>query len=111
VLIETIRKTPIKSTAMSDEDDADEEATPAVQLGDGRTVAGAPIARVAARLAWPQTKSDILEKFGETDIRTPDGPQSLATILESVEDTYFDRRQTFVSAVRDVVGREPIATE
>jgi len=110
-MIETIRKTPIKSTAMSDEDDADEEATPTVQLGDGRTVEGAPIARIAARLAWPQTKSDILEKFGETDIRTPDGPQSLATILESVEDTYFDRRQTFVSAVRDVVGREPIATE
>jgi len=97
---------------MSDEDDADEEeATPTVQLGDGRSVEGAPIARVAARLAWPQTKSDVLEKFGETDIRTPDGPESLATILDSVEDTYFDRRQTFVSAVRDVVGHEPVATE
>ena len=96
---------------MSDEDDADEEATPTVQLGDGRAVEGAPIARVAARLTWPQTKSDILEKFGDTDIRTPDGPQSLATILESVEDTYFDRRQTFVTAVRDVVGHEPVATK
>ena len=109
-MIETIRNTPAEPTLMSDED-ADEEATPAVQLGDGRAVEGAPIARVAARLTWPQTKSDILEKFGETDIRTPDGPQSLATILESVEDTYFDRRQTFVAAVRDVVGREPVATE
>ncbi|RJX44516.1 hypothetical protein DM826_02585 [Halonotius aquaticus] len=97
---------------MSDDDDTgDEEATPTVQLGDGRAVEGAPIARVAARLTWPQTKSDILEKFGDTDIRTPDGPESLATILESVEDTYFDRRQTFVAAVRDVVGREPVATE
>jgi len=112
IVIETIRKTPIKFTPMSDEDDADEEeATPTVQLGDGRSVEGAPIARVAARLAWPQTKSDVLEKFGETDIRTPDGPESLATILDSVEDTYFDRRQTFVSAVRDVVGHEPVATE
>jgi len=96
---------------MSDGDDSDDESTPTVQLGDGRAVEGAPIARVAARLAWPQTKSDILEKFGDTDIRTPDGPESLATILESVEDTYFDRRQTFVAAVRDVVGREPVATE
>jgi len=96
---------------MSDGDDSDDESTPTVQLGDGRAVEGAPIARVAARLAWPQRKSDILEKFGDTDIRTPDGPQSLATILESVDDTYFDRRQTFVAAVRDVIGREPVATE
>jgi len=95
---------------MSD-DDADDEETPTVQLGDGRAVEGAPIARVAARLTWPQRKSDILEKFGDTEIRTPDGPESLSTILESVEDTYFDRRQTFVAAVRDVVGREPVATE
>ena len=96
---------------MSDEDDADEEATPTVQLGDGRAVEGAPIARIAARLTWPQTKSDILEKFGDTDIRTPDGPESLSTILESIDITYFDRRQTFISAVRDVIGREPVATE
>ena len=95
---------------MSD-DDADNEETPTVQLGDGRAVEGAPIARVAARLTWPQRKSDILEKFGDTEVRTPDGPESLSTILESVEDTYFDRRQTFVAAVRDVVGREPVATE
>ena len=95
---------------MSD-DDADDEETPTVQLGDGRAVEGAPIARVAARLTWPQRKSDILEKFGDTEIRTPDGPESVSTILESVEDTYFDRRQTFVAAVRDVVGREPVATE
>lgn len=110
-MIETIRNTPAEPTPMSDEDDADEEATPTVQLGDGRAVEGAPIARVAARLTWPQTKSDILEKFGDTDIRTPDGPESLATILESVDITYFDRRQTFVAAVRDVIGREPVATE
>jgi hypothetical protein len=109
--IETIRNTPVERTVMSDGDDSDDESTPTVQLGDGRAVEGAPIARVAARLAWPQRKSDILEKFGDTDIRTPDGPQSLATILESVDDTYFDRRQTFVAAVRDVIGREPVATE
>lgn len=93
---------------MSDEE-ADE--APTVQLGDGRAVEGAPVARIAARLTWPQTHSDIVEKFGDTDIRTPDGPESLETVLESVETTYFDRRQTFVNAVFDVIGREPVATE
>ncbi len=88
----------------------DDESTPTVQLGDGRAVEGAPIARIASRLTWPQTKSDIVEKFGETEIRTPDGPEPLADVLDSVETTYFDRRQTFVNAVFDVIGHEPVAT-
>jgi hypothetical protein len=94
----------------ADDEEADSEP-PAVQLGDGPDVEGAPIARVAARLTWPQTHSDIVEKVGETEIRTPDGPESLATVLEAVEISYFDRRQTFVNAVFDVIGREPVATE
>ena len=88
----------------------DEESTPTVQLGDGRAVEGAPVARIASRLTWPQTKSDIIEKFGETEIRTPDGPEPLADVLESVDITYFDRRQTFINAVFETVGREPVAT-
>lgn len=88
----------------------DEESTPTVQLGDGRAVDGVPVARIASRLTWPQKQSDILEKFGETEVRTPDGPEPLADVLESVETTYFDRRQTFVNAVFDVIGREPVAT-
>ena len=88
----------------------DEESTPTVQLGDGRAVEGAPIARIAARLTWPQTKSDIIEKLGDTEIRTPDGPEPLADVLALIDITYFDRRQTFVNAVFDVVGREPVAT-
>lgn len=88
----------------------DEESTPTVQLGDGRAVEGAPVARIASRLTWPQTKSDIIEKFGETEIRTPDGPEPLADVLESVDVTYFDRRQTFINAVFETVGREPVAT-
>lgn len=92
-------------------DDEEAESEPAVQLGDGRAVEGAPVARIASRLTWPQTHSDIVEKFGETEIRTPEGPESLAAVLESVEITYFDRRQTFINAVFDVVGREPVATE
>ena len=88
----------------------DEESTPTVQLGDGRAVEGAPIARIAARLTWPQTKSDIIEKLGDTKIRTPDGPEPLADVLASIDITYFDRRQTFVNAVFEVIGREPVAT-
>ena len=94
---------------MADDDEADAE--PTVQLGDGRAVDGAPIARVAARLTWPQTHSDIVDKVGETEIRTPDGPQRLDELLEPVETSYFDRRQTFVEAVFEEIGREPVATE
>lgn len=93
---------------MSDDEEADSE--PTVQLGDGPAVEGAPIARVAARLTWPQTHSDIVEKVGDTDIRTPDGPESVEAVLDSIETTYFDRRQTFVNAVFDEIGREPVAT-
>jgi len=92
-------------------DDEEAESEPAVQLGEGRSVEGVPVARIASRLTWPQTHSDIIEKFGPTEIRTPDGPESLETVLESVETTYFDRRQTFVNAVFDVIGREPVATK
>ena len=94
---------------MSDDEEADSE--PTVHLGEGRAVEGAPVPRVAARLTWPQKRSDIIEKFGDTEIRTPDGPETLETILESVDQTYFDRRQTFVNAVYDVIGREPVATK
>ncbi len=93
---------------MSDEETDD---TPVVPLGDGRDVEGVPVARIAARLTWPQKHSAIVEKFGDTDIRTPDGPQSLESVLESVEISYFDRRQTFTNAVFDVIGREPVATK
>ena len=94
---------------MSDDEEADAE--PTVHLGDGRAVEGAPVARVAARLTWPQTHSDIVEKVGATEIRTPDGPETVASVLDSVDTTYFDRRQTFVNSVFDVIGREPVATE
>lgn len=95
---------------MSDEDSA-EEAEPAVELGDGPDVAGAPLARVASRLTWPQTKSDIEAKEGDVEIRTPDGPQTISSLLEDVDDTYFDSRQTFVERIESVAGRGPVATE
>ncbi|KAB1189174.1 MULTISPECIES: DUF5789 family protein [Haloferax] len=92
---------------------ADEEAdeAPAVELGEGESVEGAPLARVASRLTWPQEKSSILKKEGDAVIRTPSGPQTLEDVLADVDETYFDTRQTFVNDVQDVVGRGPVATE
>jgi hypothetical protein len=92
---------------------ADEEAddAPVVELGEGEAVEGAPLARVASRLTWPQEKSSILKKEGDAVIRTPSGPQTLEDVLEDVDETYFDTRQTFVNDVQDVVGRGPVATE
>ncbi|WP_410765441.1 DUF5789 family protein [Haloferax sp. DFSO60] len=92
---------------------ADEEAdeAPAVELGEGESVEGAPLARVASRLTWPQEKSSILNKEGDAVVRTPAGPQTLEAVLESVDETYFDTRQTFMNDCLDVIGREPVQTE
>ena len=90
------------------DDDAEEEEEPAVELGKGAHVEGAPLARIASRLTWPQEKSRVVAKEGDAVVRTPDGPRELADVLESVEVTYFDSRQTFVRAVREVVGTGPV---
>jgi len=91
--------------------EADEEEAPAVELGEGATVEGAPLARVASRLTWPQERSEIVRKEGDAKIRTPDGPQSLGSLLEATDVTYFATRQAFLEAVRGVVGPWPIPTE
>ncbi|HKJ58140.1 MAG TPA: DUF5789 family protein [Halobacteriales archaeon] len=98
---------------MSEEGNGDEEAeeAPAVELGEGATVEGAPLARVASRLTWPQERSEIVRKEGDAEIRTPDGPQSLESLLEATDVTYFATRQAFLEAVRGVVGPGPIPTE
>ena len=91
-------------------DDTDEDAEPAVELGEGEPVEGAPLARVASRLTWPQEASRVREKEGDATIRTPDGPRSLDSILDAVDETYFDTRQTFLSTVRSEIGTGPIPT-
>jgi len=95
---------------MSDDESEDAEE-PAVELGDGADVAGAPLARVSARLTWGIEHSTIVDREGDTTIRTPDGPQELATVLEDVDVPYFADRQEFESAVRDAIGTGPIPTE
>jgi hypothetical protein len=94
---------------MSEDEESDNEE-PAVKLGEHDPVEGAPVARIVSRLTWPQTKSDVIEQEGESVVRTPDGPQVLEEILDPVETTYFDTRQTFRDAVENVIGTGPIPT-
>lgn len=101
-----------KPPGMADEE-ADEEADegPVVELGEETPVEGQPLARVAARLTWPHEMSRIVDQEGDSVIRTPSGPQRLADVLESVDDTYVDSRKSFVRLVRGVVGDGPVETE
>ncbi len=95
---------------MADEEDGEEDAEPAVELGEREPVEGAPVARVASRLTWPQEASRIESKEGDSVIRTPEGPRTLSDVLDASDRTYFDSRQTFVEEVRDVVGTGPVRT-
>ncbi|WP_232700988.1 DUF5789 family protein [Halobacterium wangiae] len=95
---------------MADENDEEEDA-PAVELGDGESVEGAPIARVASRLTWALQKSEIVRREGDTTIRTPDGPQTVESVLADVDITYFETRREFVQALEDAVGTGPVQTE
>ena len=91
-------------------DNDEEEEAPAVELGEGEAVEGAPLARIASRLTWGIQKSEVIRKEGKETIRTPDGPQTLADVLEDVEETYFATRQEFTNAVREVIGYDPVPT-
>jgi hypothetical protein len=92
---------------------ADEEADegPVVELGEETPVEGQPIARVASRLTWPKEASWIARKEGDSVVRTPSGPQTLSDVLEGVDETYFDTRQTFIAEVQSVIGTGPVETE
>ena len=93
---------------MSDDEETEEE--PAVELGEGDPVEGAPLARVASRLHYAIERSEVVRREGDTTIRTPDGPRELANVLEETDEVYFDTRQAFVDAVREVVGTGPVPT-
>ena len=91
-------------------EDESEDEGPAVALGDGEPVEGAPLAQVSARLMWGAKKSYVQQREGDTTIRTPDGPRELADVLEDVDETYFERRQEFEAAVRETIGTGPVPT-
>lgn len=94
---------------MSDEDEAEEEA-PLVELGERTPVEGAPLARVASRLHWPIQRSEIRRKEGETVVRTPEGPERIGQLLDGTDIAYFESRQEFVDACREVAGTGPVPT-
>ncbi|MDL5361916.1 DUF5789 family protein [Halalkalicoccus sp. NIPERK01] len=97
---------------MSDEDqeEAEEEEAPLVDLGEGVPVEGAPIARVASRLHWPVQRSEIRRKEGETVVRTTRGPKSVGELLDGTDVTYFESRQEFLDACRAVTETGPVPT-
>jgi len=92
---------------MADDEESEE---PAITLGEGALVEGAPLARVTARLMWGIEKSAIVEREGETVLRTPDGPRELGDVLAEVDQPYFATRQEFVDAVEGVIGTGPVPT-
>ena len=92
---------------MSDDEEAEE---PAVELGEGADVKGAPLARVSHRLHYGIEHSEVVRREGDTVIRTPDGPRELGDVLEAVDATYFATRNAFEAAVRGVIGAGPVPT-
>jgi len=95
---------------MADNGD-DAEGDLAVELGEDDPVEGAPLARVASRLTWPIGASEIERKEGSVEIRTPEGTRPVADLLAEIDVTYFERRQEFVDAAREVAGVGPVVTE
>lgn len=95
---------------MADDNGEDEEG-PVVELGEGESVEGAPLARVAERFDWAQQKSEVARREGDTLIRTPDGAQTLADILEDVDESYFATQNEFIDAVQAVIGTGPVQNE
>jgi hypothetical protein len=95
---------------MAEDTDEEEPEEPAVELGDGPDVGGAPLARVASRLTWGLERSEVRRKEGDAEIRTADGPRALGDVLDEVDVPYFESRTEFERAVREVVGVGPVAT-
>ena len=91
---------------MSDEDEETEE--PAVELGEGPAVEGAPLTRVTHRLHYGIAHSEVVRREGDAVIRTPDGPRELGDVLAEVDETYYDTREALENAVESVVGTGPV---
>jgi hypothetical protein len=96
---------------MSDEDEETEEEAPAVELGEGADVEGAPLARVSHRLHYGIEHSEVVRREGDTVIRTPEGPRELGDVLEETDETYFETRNALEDAVQSIVGTGPVPTE
>lgn len=96
---------------MADDEAEAEDEGPVVELGDGPAVEGAPIGRITSRLHYGVEKSEVVRREGDAEIRTSDGPRTLESILDDVEETFFPRQQDLVDAVRGVTGYGPVQTD
>jgi hypothetical protein len=90
--------------------DDNEDDEPAVELGEGEPIDGAPVARLASRLHWPIQKSEVVRRVGDETVRTPEGPRELSDVLAEVEETYFQSQQEFLGEVRAAIGTGPVPT-
>lgn len=106
---ESLNRAAREPAAMSDDEEQEEEE-PLVELGESVPVEGVPLVQAASRLSWPKQQSEVSRREGETVVRTPDGPKRVDELLESIENPYFQSRQEFVNAVREVTGTGPVPT-
>jgi hypothetical protein len=91
-------------------DDEEDESGPVVELGEGPAVDGAPLARISSRLHFGMTKSEVVRREGDTELRTPDGPRTVESILDETDETFFPAAEDLREAVEDVVGTGPVPT-
>lgn len=89
----------------------DEETAPTVRLGDDEPVRGAPIARVAARQHYPLQRSQLLDRAGEIEIRTPAGPTTIETVIQETDTAIFPTATALITTIREAVGDGPVSPE
>ncbi|WP_049901456.1 DUF5789 family protein [Halococcus agarilyticus] len=93
-----------------DENGEGEDEGAVVELGEGESIDGVPLARATSRLTWGMEKSRLERRIGDIEIRTSDGPRRIDDVLAEIDQTYFERRQEFESHVHEVVGTGPVPT-
>jgi hypothetical protein len=91
-------------------DDDEEEEGPAVELGEGPAVEGAPLARISSRLHFGITKSEAIRREGDTELRTPDGPRTVESVLDETDETFFPAAEDLRETVEGIVGTGPVPT-
>lgn len=96
--------------ANDESENGEEEEEPAVELGEGDPVEGAPVGRITSRFHYPIERSDVLRREEGTPIRTPDGPRELGDIFDGIDETYFEKRADLEEAIRRVSGHGPVPT-
>ncbi|MFB6163376.1 MAG: DUF5789 family protein [Halococcoides sp.] len=96
---------------MSNDASEDESESDPLALGPDADIDGVPIAQVAARLSWGISASRIRRREGSTTIRTPDGPRTVADLLDETDRSYFESRQDFRSAMDRVIGTGPVPSD